>query len=75
VLTAARDLDLGNEAVLKVYEMILSWPCRHCGQPFPCEHDREGGAKLRLTNKYANIGAAKKSAPKVAASGARKPVR
>ena len=30
----------------RVYNLILSWPCPSCGQPFPCLHD----AKSEVTS-------------------------
>jgi hypothetical protein len=36
--TSARVVaDTDRRALGRAYALILSWPCRHCGQPAPCQ--------------------------------------
>ena len=40
MLVGVRDLPAFQEmAVLRVYDLILSWPCPVCGEAFPCPCD------------------------------------
>jgi hypothetical protein len=65
MLTAVKDLDLAQKAVIRAYELILTWPCPKCGGSFPCPCNKADA--LRLKNKSATIRASTDTAPVLAA--------
>jgi hypothetical protein len=34
--------DRASTVMARVVELVLSWPCCRCGQPFPCRCDEAG---------------------------------
>lgn len=76
MLTAVRDLAVAqvDDALLRVYELLLAQPCPDCGGSFPCPCDVREAAVYK-PHTCATMKATSKTAPELAGSDAAEPVR
>jgi hypothetical protein len=77
MLVGIRDIpDFQEQALLQVYEFILSWPCPACGGAFPCDCDRaEAEVLVASVHKCAKIPEGESNCAGVGSTGAAEPVR